>query len=148
MSVQNHTAWPAIQYGPFQQVFFSNDSRIWEVYGVEFDRFRDSQCRYFVAIEDPWEIRVADFSKLCAVGDTQVEGINALEQWNIKLELGQIVRRSTVEGDPGPLWTVEGLLFRYLGRRICRKYYLRKYYPDRPLYLEHENLLQQSNLHL
>ena len=94
----------------------------------------------FAAIFPERNLKLAQFRR--------ISGINALDQWNIKFNVGQIVRRS----EDNRLCSIEGILFRYLGQNTCRKYYVcpleEREDPERILDVIDEVLIQNSDLYL
>ena len=134
----------------------------WEVYGIELELNQNWRCAYYISRPSPNEpasatlhsaqqtapVRASSERIRAFPGPPNLSGINALDQWNIKFNVGQIVRRS----EDDRLCSIEGILFRYLGQNTCRKYYVcpleEREDPERILHVIDEVLLQNSGLYL
>ena len=166
ISVASHVNWPAVKYAPFQKVVFEGEilednEGNWEVYGMELYIIPFSvrwRCTYYLirpgATSDTFEqIRKTTGQDHDTKADPDYPAssvTSALDQWNIKFNIGQIVRRS----EDDQLYVIEGIDFRLMGPNTCRNYYLcpleeRDVASDwKDTYVEDEMFLRESDLHL
>ena len=150
----------AIKFGPFQRVIWKKEDfeQKCEVYGIDLmmteSQPRKYVCTYYLSREDErgeFTFVGQGFAPhLRADDSTPANEMSAWDQWNIKFDVGQVVRRLGCGNRE--LYVIEEVRFRYAGGMIGRNYKISKKeeskMPHRDTTIEQESLLQQSDLHL
>ena len=169
ISVEYPTNWPEVKFAPFQKVLtwegesLNSDEGNWEVYGIELELYIIPfsvrwRCTYYlvrsVATADNFEqIRTTESRDPTCVAHPDYPAsseISALDQWDIKFNIGQIVRRL----EDNELYKIEGIVFKFMGPQKCRNYWICRLdgcdsQSDwKDSYVEDEMLLRESDLHL
>ena len=151
ISVESDANWPAVEFAPLQKVLLNKAPGSCEVAGIKLHFLTQWLCTYYLVRPGASILIEQDSSLFRADPDARSDSpdISALDQWNIKFNFGQIVRRLEDDG----LYVIEGIVFKLIGWHAGRNYLIHRLEDHGKLagFFIHEvdeMLLQESDLHL